>query len=257
MAYSTYGETIESLIEKFIKDIALNNIYGKFPFKLSTNKNDTLSQNYIHNFQKAVEIMVINAIGYDDLTFTGGVAQNVLINSKMLNYKNFKVDPLCNDQGISLGVANYILNGSLHVPNVYLGFEPIYNLNIFNDNYSITEADLNNVCDIVNTEPMAIYQGRSEQGQRGLGNRSLLINPYTKDALEKINKIKKREWYRPFSPIILEEDASDYFKMTMSKSPYMLFVFKSKKDIPLVIAKDGTSRISKQLEKIILICINY
>ena len=50
-----------------------------------------------------------------NVSYTGGVAQNVLANSQFLNYKNFKIDPLCTDQGISLGVMNHFLKGKLKI----------------------------------------------------------------------------------------------------------------------------------------------
>ena len=78
-------------------------------------------------------------------------------------------------------------------------------------------------------EPVAIFQSLSEQGQRGLGNRSLLIDIKAPNALKKINKIKKREWFRPFSCSILEDEAHKWFHTKGKLSPYMMFVFKSKK----------------------------
>ena len=98
------------------------------------------------------------------------------------------------------------------------------------------------ICEILRKNPVALFQGRSEQGQRGLGNRSLLMDGTHPHAIKIVNTIKNREWFRPFAPAILEEYASEYFDIKGS-SPYMLYVFKAKKKLPNVTAIDGTSRI--------------
>ena len=181
----------------------------------------------------------------EDVTYSGGVAQNVLVNSQFLNYKNFKIDPLCNDQGISLGVMYDHLKGKIKLPHpVYLGFEPKYNLESFQTR-TVTPEE---VCRLLRKEPVGIFQGRSEQGQRGLGNRSLLMDATHPKAIELVNKIKKREWFRPFSPAILEEYAHHYYEIE-KPSPYMLYVFKAKNKIDSVTAIDNTSRIQTVSQK--------
>ena len=92
-------------------------------------------------------------------------------------------------------------------------------------------------------EPVAIFQSRSEQGQRGLGNRSLLMNPTHKNAHDKLNEIKKREWFRPFACSILEEKASEWFNMTVNRSPHMMYVFDLKKE------KDGILKAGLAINK--------
>ena len=56
----------------------------------------------INLFQKETELKIKNMMPKEDVTYTGGVAQNILANTQFLDYKNFKIDPLCTDQGISL-----------------------------------------------------------------------------------------------------------------------------------------------------------
>ena len=70
---------------------------------------------------------------------------------------------------------------------------------------------------------VAWYQGRGEIGPRALGNRSLLMNPLISDGKNLINKIKKREAYRPFGASILKEHVKEYFN-TDIENPYMLYV---------------------------------
>ena len=197
-------------------------------------------------FQEEIEEKIKRMMPSEDVTYTGGVAQNVLANSQFLDYNNFKIDPLCTDQGISLGVMNHHLknNINLHDNPVYLGFEPEYSL----ESFQTTNITPQEVCKLLRKEPVGIFQGRSEQGQRGLGNRSLLMDATHKDAVDLVNKIKKREWFRPFAPAVLEEYASEYFDIR-DNSPYMLYVFKAKKKIKSVCSIDGTSRIQTVSQK--------
>ncbi len=73
----------------------------------------------------------------------------------------------------------------------------------------------------------------------------MLGNPLDESILEKINTIKKREWYRPFACTILEEDASKFFEIKPNEiSPYMMFVYKCKdKRLKNVCSVDNYSRI--------------
>lgn len=183
-----------------------------------------------------------------DLLFTGGVAQNVKFNSLLLDrFENVFCDPFNGDFGISLGSANYVLNNKLTIENIYLGIPQKLNLENFY-NYKIVNTSYEEISKILLDEPVAIFQSRSEQGQRGLGNRSLLMNPLHSDAQEKLNNIKKREWYRPFACSILKEEVINWFDMKNKKeSPYMMYLFKlldNKTNILKAgIAIDNTSRI--------------
>jgi carbamoyltransferase len=89
-----------------------------------------------------------------------------------------------------------------------------------------------------------VATGRAEYGPRALGNRSILADPRDPNIKDKVNLIKKRELFRPFAPVILEEHASKWFNMSYS-SPYMQYTPKCLKPelIPSVVHKDGTSRV--------------
>jgi carbamoyltransferase len=72
------------------------------------------------------------------------------------------------------------------------------------------------------------YQGRSENGPRALGNRSILADPRDKDMKNYLNeKVKFREWYRPYAPAILKEHVSEWFE-NIDDCPYMLRICKYK-----------------------------
>jgi len=95
---------------------------------------------------------------------------------------------------------------------------------------------------------VAIFQNFSEWGPRALGNRSMLFDPRIPNGKDIVNKIKRREWYRPLSGTILLEHANDYFEMlTLKESPYMSFAIKARQKaietVPSIVHEDGTSRI--------------
>ena len=101
---------------------------------------------------------------------------------------------------------------------------------------------------ILNQQVVAIFQNSSEYGPRGLGNRSLLFDPRNKNGKDIVNKIKKREWFRPFAGTVLLEYAHDWFDMgTIKESPYMSYAIPVKEEkksvIPAITHVDGTCRI--------------
>tara|TARA_Y100001933_G_scaffold215981_1_gene222900 strand:+ start:367 stop:2217 length:1851 start_codon:yes stop_codon:yes gene_type:complete len=94
---------------------------------------------------------------------------------------------------------------------------------------------------------IAIFNGRSESGRRALGNRSLFADPRIKEIRNIMNeKVKHRPIWRPFAPLILEEDISDWFVKPI-KSPYMShtcqFKESMKEKVSSVVHNDGTGRL--------------
>ena len=165
----------------------------------------------------------------ESVLFTGGCAQNVLYNSKLIpKFSTVFCDPFNGDFGLSLGAANYFLDNKIINKEIYLGIPQEIDTSVFLK-YKIIDAGPDEISKILLEEPVAIFQSRSEQGQRGLGNRSLLMSPLHKQAHDKLNEIKKREWFRPFACSILEEKADEWFDMTIKNSPYMMYVFNLKK----------------------------
>ena len=189
-----------------------------------------------------------------NLLFSGGCAQNVVFNNKLLNiFNEVFCDPFNGDFGISLGAANYFLNNKIKNDQIYLGIPQKINLDLFL-NFKIKNVNESEVAKILLNDVVAIFQSRSEQGQRGLGNRSLLISPVNPEANSKLNEIKKREWYRPFACSILYEKTKEWFNLLqLDESPYMMFVFKLLKNKQNIlksgIAINNTSRIQTVKKK--------
>ena len=118
-------------------------------------------------------------------------------------------------------------------------------------NYKLYE-NFNELCDFVvdklkENEIIAWFQGKSEFGPRALGNRSILANP-TFDNKDYINdNIKHREHWRPYAPIMLEEELHNWYSIPKRSSPYMLFnaiLLENKRgDVPSVTHHDNTARV--------------
>ena len=95
-------------------------------------------------------------------------------------------------------------------------------------------------------EPVVVLQGRAELGRRALGNRSIIAPAVSKKMQDILNKVKKREEYRPISPICLENRAKEVFD-SGTRDPFMIFDHYAKKEwkdkIPAVVHIDGTARL--------------
>lgn len=188
----------------------------------------------------------------DNLCIAGGVAYNGYMNEELTkHYKNVHVPPAVGDEGQALGTymhANYVLNQDIHKPTVFAGPHQQVHETMMMDYNAIqyVNGDLYKevATAISNGGVVGWYQGRSESGNRALGNRSILAdprNPKIKDIINK--KIKKREDFRPFAPSVLEEHYQEYFE-TNQPSPYMSRIVPVKSDkIPGVTHVDNTARI--------------
>ena len=91
---------------------------------------------------------------------------------------------------------------------------------------------------------VAWYEGRSEMGPRALCHRSLLSNPVKAENWARVNKVKGREAWRPFAPVVLEAKMNDWFDNCPTHSPYMLYTAQVRsKGLPAITHVDGSSRI--------------
>ena len=137
--------------------------------------------------------------------------------------------PAPGDAGSALGAAALVCKKKLKWKSPYLG-HPIFNY--IPVHKIVKELLKNKVCGVAN--------GKAEFGPRALGNRSLLGDPRY-DIKDTVNKIKRRQLFRPFAPAILEEYKDEYFKGPMNE--YMQFIAKAKHDYSSVTHVDGTARV--------------
>lgn len=196
----------------------------------------------------------VNLTGIKNVCIVGGYGLNVVANNfyvKNLPNINFYFEPLADDTGISIGSAmlkyrSITKDKSIIVPknNFYHYYDESSETTIDGN-----QVDLDYLGDVlVNQKSLAIFDGSPESGPRALGHRSILFDPRNKDAKNIINKIKKREWYRPFAGVILEEEFENYFEtLGIKTSPYMTISFECKPETKLltpgIVHVDNTCRI--------------
>jgi carbamoyltransferase len=167
----------------------------------------------------------------------GGVALNCLANRNLGEYfENIWIMPNPGDAGSSLGAAALAHGRRLNWVNAYLGHDigGVYPTN------QVLDGLLGNGI-------VGVASGRSEFGPRALGNRSLLADPRGKDIKDRVNAIKRRQQFRPFAPVVLEEMADQYFDFNSgwNTSRYMQSVARCKRPdlYPAICHVDGTSRV--------------
>lgn len=169
-----------------------------------------------------------------NLVFMGGCALNSKANTMLWDiFPDVWIMPNPGDAGSSLGAAAAMYGKHLSWQGPYLGHD-------IGGEYPVQEI----FDEIMANKIAAVASGRAEFGPRALGNRSILADPRDPDIKNKVNKIKKREEFRPFAPVVMEEYASEWFDMDYA-SPYMQYTPKCLKPelIPSVVHYDGTSRV--------------
>jgi len=205
----------------------------------------------------------------DKVVLAGGAALNSVCNGKILKNTNFKsiwIQPNASDGGASIGVALYIYHTLLNNPrtkqtgNIYLGPEfSNQDIELFLNNEQIKYSRFENSEEMINKTAELIknnyvvgwFQKGMEWGPRALGARSILaspINPLVKELLN--TKVKHREKFRPFAPVVCADDAMKYFECDQplpEPTDYMLMVYPVKKEwqdkIPSVTHVDGSGRL--------------
>ena len=191
--------------------------------------------------------------GMNKLVMAGGVALNTKANWRILNETPFEelwIQPAAGDDGGALGAALWVWHVVLGKPrkwvqkHAYFGrsyddlecraFLEDANLKYetISDESKLTERIVDA---LTQKQVIGFHQGRFEWGPRALGNRSILADPRGADMKEVVNtKIKFREPFRPFAPVILRERAQEYFdypQVAEHDSPrYMLMVAPIKAD---------------------------
>ena len=221
---------------------------------------------YLYAARMSHNLLTKSGIDTNNLCLTGGTALNCPSNSKVYNegpFDNLFIEPSCSDEGLAVGSALYLYHHiqgnklSVKTDNTFIS--PYFGRTIKEDKIiealkafenKITYKKTNDTAkqaaqDVFSNKIIAWHEGKSEIGPRALGHRSLVSNPTYKDNWKRVNKIKQREWWRPFAPSVLEEEAEKWFSNIPFPSPYMLFtgqVINSEK-IPAITHVDNSSRI--------------
>lgn len=196
------------------------------------------------------------------LCLAGGVALNCVMNARIRDrgpYRDIWVQPASGDAGTALGAALWIDNRQrgantreYQMEHAFLG--PAYGddeIEEFLRWSKLSYRRLANVAEetadlLVEDKVIGWFQGRMEFGPRALGGRSILASPRSHSMQAKLNEIKDREDFRPVAPVVLEEQADQWFVGTRV-APFMLFVYDVRADkadqIPAVRHVDGTARV--------------
>ncbi len=221
------------------------------------------------------------ATGANNLCLAGGVALNCVANSKLLQSKIFDkiwIQPAAGDAGSSIGAA-YLgyceLKKKSHLSTAidtmqplttpYLGpqysdseIELTLNRSSYRSSLSIlkfsSQEDLIRKAaqDLHEVKILGWFHGRMEFGPRALGARSIFANPQIATMQEKLNlKIKFRESFRPFAPVVLLDKVNEWFDL-LQESPFMQYVAQLKKQhlFPVDEFKEGLSKLYQKRSKL-------
>jgi len=194
-----------------------------------------------------------------NIVFSGGLFQNVALNKALLNagFDNVYFPSAPSDSGLSLGAALFVKNQNnfncTDILSAYLGpsFSSKHVQEVLDRHRLIYSKPLNMAKEVAKKlsegGTVGWFQGRAEFGPRSLGSRSLVADPRNMQSKEKINQLlKKRDWFMPYAPSILEEKYLDWVEQ-VHYSPYMQIAFDMKPNVinkvPSAVHVDGTSRV--------------
>lgn len=247
MGMAAWGKPncVDQLEQSLIKD------YNSVEFKTnlhigmdSTVVPDASNEDLAASAQVVVEKLIrsvmtqAEALGISsNLVYMGGVALNCLANRFLHEYfDQVWIMPCPGDAGSSLGAAALSYGKKITWTDAFLGH------NISGD-YPVQPL----IDHLVKHKIAGVANGRAEFGPRALGNRSLLADPRGHEIKDRVNEIKRRQKFRPFAPVILEEHAHQFFKMPRGwqHSRYMQTVARCQYPnlFPAIIHVDGTSRV--------------
>jgi len=212
----------------------------------------------IQRVTEEVLLKLVNSLhkdtGLKKLCIAGGVGLNSAANGRILREGPFEeifIQPSAGDGGGAMGAAFHAYHGLLGKPRSFVLEHAFYGkeypesqikqfldtnnipYQYFSDDEKLVERLVD---DLVDGKVVGWFQGRFEWGPRALGNRSILADPRSEEMKDKVNiKIKLREPFRPFAPVILEENAGDFFHCGNSAAKqfparYMLLVLPLKEN---------------------------
>lgn len=172
-----------------------------------------------------------------NLVYMGGVALNCVANRRLGEvFDRIWIMPNPGDAGSSLGAAALSYGGRLSWKDAFLGHR-------IPGAYPVKDL----LDELIKNKIVGVASGRAEFGPRALGNRSLLADPRGPEIKDQVNEIKRRQKFRPFAPVILEEYAKEYFDMPdkWDTSAYMQIVagVRDPASFPAICHVDNTARV--------------
>jgi carbamoyltransferase len=241
MAYQSYGKLDQEVLDKF-KDYNIKQLNEIFANPPKESNQDWLRNRHYICEQVIPDFFKSLSLSNEVISYSGGVAQNILINSKLRDWNNnIIIPPHSGDEGLSLGCVELL--------------RQIYQQDEFNtDGFPYWQEDevkelpskdtIKKAAEMIaNGKIIGWCQGKGEVGPRALGNRSILMRADIENGKDILNsQVKHRESYRPFGCSVLLEDANTHMDCDF-ESPYMLHGV-NVKDISLksITHVDGTTR---------------
>jgi len=229
----------------------------------------TLNENFQLAGQDSYDLVATSQSLFEDIVFqhfdpvveahpdwpicvTGGCALNILVNTKMKERYNrpIFVAPNSNDTGLAIGLLAGHVCPKEPWDVTYAGIHLLdrWMLMRYVDVKRGVKANLDHIIDeLANDVIFGFVQGRSEHGPRALGNRSIICSPIGEHVKDRLNaRVKHREWYRPFAPIVRLEDVSEYFEFE-GESRWMNFCPRVREKyltmLPAITHVDNTARV--------------
>jgi len=187
------------------------------------------------------------------LILTGGCALNILLNTRLKEEldRDVFIPPNPNDCGIASGLILSYLKPDEAVDLTYAGIPILDESTLMSQLeriYIYERAEIVKLAEFLSKgKILGVVRDRSEHGPRALGNRSILCDPTFPDMKDILNaKVKNREWYRPFAPVVRLEDVSKYFEFE-GESRWMTFCPKVREEwrekLVSITHVDGTARV--------------
>lgn len=284
MGLASYGKVRKRWLKKFINYYTQNlhqgnswkshikNLFDEIGIEYNVNlfaernEEDRLTGSIAHDIaatsQRAFEeAFLLFAKKYIDehpdlpLLMAGGCALNIILNTRLKKEfdRDVFVGPTPNDSGISTGLCLYGVKPDKPAETTYLGTELIDTDTVFqwiNENWWFTSHFIDRdelAQSLIEGKIVGVARGRAEHGPRALGNRSILCNPSINSMKDILNaKVKNREYYRPFAPVVRLEDVSKYFEWE-GESRWMTFCPVVKKEwrkkLKAITHVDNTARV--------------
>jgi len=251
------NDGLEFIFNKNVKDIYdyLKNNLKNFRFDHIAAGLQSFTEKILVNWFSSA----VSKYNSTSVVFSGGISMNVKANMKISQIPKIEKFFVCGagtDETLPIGACYHSaeMNGIKPEPldTLYLGSNTTYDKKDISslDKFAITKFNSEEQIleKILENKIVAICRGRMEMGQRALGNRSIIADPRTRSNVEKINNsIKKRDFWMPFAPIILEE-YQDLLIENPKKidSPFMTIAFETKdgkNKFPAAVHQaDGTAR---------------